>query len=359
MKPKINFKESEGKLLIKIYLNSSKAGRGTYDTGISINSDLWDDERQTCGDPDVNIWMITTRETLQKNFRPDMNPKRLWMSFINNQSQTSATIRDAFEYRLANTQLKPNSRSVYQSVINSLMKAGIYDTPLTEVTPAFLRQYMNSLKVQDSSKFNTFVRIKGAIVTYVRDHRLNIDVEFSGIIKKPKYIPKENEWLTLSEVETLWNADLKWAKKDARDLFVLCCYTGMSMSDALAFNPQKNIKEINGRDFIVFNRIKTDSQCKVPVISQAKAIIDSRSWPVVMNRRSYQYHVSNTLGKIVGKKLHTHMARKTMGSLFLEFGFSIETVSKLLGHSNTSLTSKVYAVVTQAKVERELAEIGI
>jgi len=76
-----------------------------------------------------------------------------------------------------------------------------------------------------------------------------------------------------------------------------------------------------------------------------------------MNRRSYQRQVSNTLGKIVGKKLHTHMGRKTAGALFLEYGFSIEAVSSFLGHQNYQLTAKVYAKITSKKIENEMDRI--
>lgn len=360
MKPKINFREKDGKLLIAIYIN--RQGRGLYDTGIKI--DQWDEEKEETEDPEVNAWMATTKVTLLKQFRPDMTPKRLWQSFINNQSETTATINDAFEYYMANMPMKPSTIVVYKSIIKSLVNGGIYNTPLSDITPALLRSFLNGLvkkdstKLMDSSKFNSFWKIKGAVNRYIRDHRLTIDIDWEGIVKKPKFVRKEDEWLSMEEVQKLLDLPLKWVRKDARDLFCLCCFTGMSMSDALAFSPQKNVKEINGRDFIVFNRVKTDSLCKVPVIKQAKEIIESRPWPIVIAKRTFQYQVGK-LGEVIGRKLKTHMARKTMGSLFLEFGFSIETVSKLLGHANTTLTQRTYAVVTQAKIERELTEIGI
>jgi len=355
---KINFKERNSQLLIMIHLNSSKGGRGLYETGIQINPDSWDEEKQRCDSPDINIWIIQTVETLQKNFRPDMNAKRLWSSFINNQSETTATIKDAFEYYLANMPLKENSVSVYKSVINSLQHAGIYETPLTEVTPALLRMFMNSLKIQDSSKFNTFVRIKGCITRYIRDHRLNIAIDFDGICKKPKYVPKEHEWLTLTEVEKLWNADLKWAVRDARDLFVLCCYSGMSMSDVLKFTPSKHCKEINRREFIVFKRTKTGSECCVPITKQASDIINSREdWPIKIQKRAYQYHISNKLSDIIGRPIHSHMGRKTAGALFLQFGFSMETTAKFLGHS-VMIFSKIYSNISAQKIDNEIERVS-
>lgn len=355
MRPRIIFKEKDGKLLISIAIHGQ--GRASlYETGITVSQ--WSEENETCEDYEINKWMRTTRDTLLKSFRPDMNAKRLWTSFINVQSETTATIRQAFDYYLSNMNLKPNSKSVYISVGNTLQHAGLFDTPLTEVTPALIRGFINGLKTAPSSKFNTLTRVQSAMTRYIKDHQLNISIDLEGIARKPKYVAKPEEWLTGEQVETLWNSKLEWATKDARDLFVLCCYTGMSASDAIAFDPKKNVKEINGRDFIDYTRIKTDSNCKVPIIAQTKAIIESRQWPVRINLRTYQYQV-NKLGELIGKKMNTHLGRKTFGCLFLEYGFSIETVSKLMGHSNTNLTSKVYSKVTQQKIERELMEIGI
>jgi len=145
--------------------------------------------------------------------------------------------------------------------------------------------------------------------------------------------------------------------KDARDLFCLCCFTGMSMSDALAFNPQKHVKERDGRYFIVFSRQKTGSSCEIPVISQAKSIIESREWPVKLNKRAFQYQVAN-LGDAIGRELNTHMGRKTFGALMLEFGFSIEAVSNMMGHKSIVLTSKTYAPITSKKITNEMDRVA-
>lgn len=356
MIPRITFKEKSGRLLLKIAVHGK--GHGIYETGITIDPTRFNEEQQICGDPEIQKWMTSTSNQLLTSFRPDMTAKRLWMSFLNNQSETSATIKDAFEYRLENIPLRDNSKSVYLSVGRTLELAGIYTTPLIEVTPALLRSFINGLKTLPSSKFNTLVRIKASITRYVKDHHLNINLDFDGIAPKPRYAIKAyEEWLTLSEIKKLWDTPLKWSKKDARDLFCLSCVSGMAMSDVLTFDPIKHIKIVNGYEFFDFTRTKTGSRCLVPVIAQAKEIIESRAWPVTMKRRSYQYHVTSTLGGILGKKLHTHMGRKTSGALFLEFGFSIEATSSFLGHKNYQLTANVYAKITSKKIENEMNRV--
>ena len=46
-----------------------------------------------------------------------------------------------------------------------------------------------------------------------------------------------------------------------------------------------------------------------------------------------------------------------MGALFLEFGFSIETVSKLMGHSTINMTQKHYTTITSKKIENEINSV--
>lgn len=351
MKPRINYREKNGKLIIQISIHGQ--GKGLYETGIAVTD--WNEEKEICSDYQINEWMRSTRDTLEKSFRPDMNAKRLWSSFINVQSEIKATIKDAFEYYVRTMNLKPNSQAVYVSVGRSLLRAGIYDLPLSQVTPAILRAFMNGLKIGPSSKFNSFVRVKAAIQRYCTDHQLGIHIDFSGIIRKPKYVPKTDQWLTLDEVQTLLDTPLKWAKKDARDLFVLSCLSGMSMSDVLKFDPSTHLKLIKDQQYIVFNRVKTNSRCNVPVISQAKTLIEGRTWPVKMVPRSYQYNVSN-LGEIIGRKLNTHMGRKTAAALFLQFGFSMETTAKFLGH-NILIFSKIYSSISAQKIENEIERV--
>ncbi len=356
MKPHIHFYEKNGSLIIKISVHGQ--GRGIYDTGITIDPAQWDQEKEQCETYEINRWMLDTRNSLMRSFRPDMKPKRLWTSFVNNQTESKATIKDCFEYYTSNMELKDSSKAVYVSISKALLHAGIYETPITEVSPALIRSFINSLKTKSSSKFNTMVRIKAALTRYVRDHSLDMSWDFEGIAPKPKYVPKQDQWLTLIEVQKLLDAPLRFVKKDARDLFCLSCFSGMSISDVLAFDPKKNMKEFNGREFIVYNRQKTGSQCRVPIVAQARAIIDSRqSWPVKINLRTLQYQINNTLSNIVGRKLNSHKGRKTFGALMLDFGFSIESTSKMLGHSNIIISSRLYAPITSQKIENEMSSI--
>ena len=51
-----------------------------------------------------------------------------------------------------------------------------------------------------------------------------------------------------------------------------------------------------------------------------------------------------------------HTLRRTFGSDLINRGLRLETVSKLLGHSNTTITERAYAQLLAPTIRRELFE---
>ena len=58
----------------------------------------------------------------------------------------------------------------------------------------------------------------------------------------------------------------------------------------------------------------------------------------------------------INKTLHTHLARKTYATYMNRQGYRLSTISKMLGHSNTSITESTYvmfednAVINEARI---------
>lgn len=51
-----------------------------------------------------------------------------------------------------------------------------------------------------------------------------------------------------------------------------------------------------------------------------------------------------------------HTLRRTFGSDLINRGLRLETVSKLLGHANTTITERAYAQLLAPTIRRELLE---
>lgn len=135
----------------------------------------------------------------------------------------------------------------------------------------------------------------------------------------------------------------------ARDLFVFQMYTGLSFSDAQAFN----IKQYkwNGAAWQhIGERIKTG----VPFVSQllppAVRVLEKYDMKVPkMNNADYN-HLLKALGAMAGieTRMHSHLARHTFATYMLRNGAKIESVSRMLGHTNITQTQRYAKVLAQS-----------
>jgi integrase len=55
--------------------------------------------------------------------------------------------------------------------------------------------------------------------------------------------------------------------------------------------------------------------------------------------------------------LHPHSLRRTFGSTLINEGLRLEVISKLLGHSSTTITEKAYAELLAATIAREVRAV--
>jgi len=122
---------------------------------------------------------------------------------------------------------------------------------------------------------------------------------------------------------------------------------------------------IDGGNWIMTKRQKTNTSIKVPLLPHALEIINKYKdhpmtavteslLPKMSNEKlnSYLKEVANFVG--IHKNLTFHMARHTFATtVTLSNGVPIETVSKLLGHSKIS-TTQIYARVLEHKVSDDM-----
>lgn len=163
---------------------------------------------------------------------------------------------------------------------------------------------------------------------------------------------RENtEYLTEDEMTRIRQLELPYcsALDAARDLFVFQAFTGLSYSDAQAFDFSK-YKYIGETWRYVGDRIKTG----VPFVSELLP-------PAVAVLEKYHGGVPNICNadynrrlKVIGNKaniqtrLHSHLARHTFATWMLSKGAKIENVSRMLGHTNIVQTTRYAKVLAQS-----------
>ena len=143
----------------------------------------------------------------------------------------------------------------------------------------------------------------------------------------------------------------------ARELFLFACYTGVPYADAVSITDDNIYTDDNGALWLKYLRKKNEHLGRVKLLPEAIALIEKyRSnerkelFPMIHhpNLRRHMKGLRDLAG--IKTDLVYHMGRHTFGSLItLEAGVPIETISKMLGHTNLT-TTQLYAKVTPKKL---------
>lgn len=147
-----------------------------------------------------------------------------------------------------------------------------------------------------------------------------------------------------------------WMER-VKDLFVFQMFTGLSYSDAEAFDISAYKKE-NGKWRIVGNRIKTGEPYVNVLLPPAVEVLEKYGMRVPQIVNAVYNRELKTIGKALGitTKMHSHLARHTFATWMLKNGAKFENVSKMLGHSNIRTTQR-YAKVLAESVHEDFEMI--
>jgi len=144
----------------------------------------------------------------------------------------------------------------------------------------------------------------------------------------------------------------------ARDLFVFQMYTGLSYSDAQAFNI-RNYKLVDGRWRYNGKRIKTGvpyvSELLPPVID----VLERNGWKVPKIENGFYNKILKVLGMAAGiqTRFHSHLARHTFATWVLSKHVDIQNVAKMLGQKDIKTTQR-YAKVLAESVHDDFERLG-
>jgi site-specific recombinase XerD len=146
-----------------------------------------------------------------------------------------------------------------------------------------------------------------------------------------------------------------------RDLFLFACYTGTAYADVVSITTDNLFTDDEGRLWLKYHRKKTDYRARVKLLPEAIALLekykdDSRDtlFPVQHYQTLRSNMKSLRIMADISQDLVYHLGRHSFASLVtLEEGVPIETISRMLGHSNIA-TTQIYARVTPAKLFEDM-----
>lgn len=151
-----------------------------------------------------------------------------------------------------------------------------------------------------------------------------------------------------------------------RDIFVFQCYTGLAYIDAYQLTSADIKDGVDGKQWIISERQKTNSTAKIPLLPNALEILEKyKNHPVCLKRGTLLPVSSNQKMNEYLKEiavlcgfpftLNTHMARRTFGStITLNNNVPINVVKELLGHASIKQT-EAYAITEQSTIGREMS----
>ena len=247
----------------------------------------------------------------------------------------------------------------YRCTIRYCKEAMQTDKMLSELTPSDMEDiYTHMLhKMSNNSAICYMRKLKTILIYAIHEGYISTNpITFKFHKDKVKKDP-----LTLDEVRRIRTKELGSERvENIRDLFILQCYTGLAFRDMSNLS-KKDIKiDKDGKEWIVKERIKTGVPAFIPILPVVKEILVKYNYhlPTLTNQKynSYLKEIQEVCG--IKKTLHSHLARHTCGTLLLNAGVDMLTVSKVLGHSSTKTTEAVYAKLLPETIMKRVEEVS-
>ena len=249
-------------------------------------------------------------------------------------------------------------------------KYGKEDLPLTEVNGELVRAFEFYLKTEKECQQNTVIRYMKCLKKIT-----NLALANEWITKDPfigiKFHEKEviREFLTMDELLTIYNKKFSLERITVvRDVFIFAAFTGLAFIDVQQLAPEHIVEDQNGNLWIRKPRQKTKNMCNIPLLDIPMAILRKYATHPTCQKKNVLLAVTcnqkmNCYLKeiadlcMINKTLTTHTARHSYAtSVCLANGVSIETVAKMLGHSNIKMTQH-YARVLDSSILRDMNNV--
>ena len=222
-----------------------------------------------------------------------------------------------------------------------------FDVSLQEVTIGFIQSFHTFLMSDKSMAQNTCTKhlkflksLMGRAVSYGY-------IQYNMLANyKIEREPVEIDFLTEEELRRIINFDTSIPRfEKARDFFLFGCFTGLAYIDIKTLEPKHFEKDSEGRIWIKKKRIKTGILSRIPLLPMAKMILEKykggdKLIPIQDASDINKYLKDIAILCHIDKYITFHTSRHTFAStVTLANNISLEVVSKMLGHTNTRMTT--------------------
>lgn len=382
-----NYENKEGKspVMLRVFLNGEMANFGS--TKIFVDKSLWSNatsrlKGRSADALSVNTALDSISTTLQTIYRRFENDESLSLdkirSFYVGKDREYTTFLPIFDKFIEDVRQRVG-RSISKASLQKYsvlrrhfseflsLKYSKKDLGLTDFLPSVVQDFELYLNTVAECSYNTSVKKMKTLKT------VTIYAQKRGYLLHDPFInhrfhlePVNRGFLTDEEILQIANKELDIPRLElVRDIFIFSCFTGLAYIDVANLTPD-NLVTLNGKLWIMTKRQKTSVETNVLVLDIPKSIIDKYShktyrdgklFPVLSNQKtnSYLKEIADICG--IKKNLTFHLARHTFATMSLSKGVPMESVSKMLGHTNIK-TTQIYARITNKKTEHDMEQLA-
>lgn len=363
--------------------------RASFSTGRMIRPDNWDSKRQRAKGKSEEATAINTHlqqisiqlqqkedDLISKGYiiTADLLRDAMLGKIDSLQTKTLMQLfedflsdrrRDVECGKIAKDTFENNNRSAnyVREFIRSRYKRS--DVALHELNHSFISNFDTFLRKDKGMKKNTSVKslrtLKQVIGIAIANGHIKADPFTKFKIQREVV---ERDFLTNEELQRIINHDFEAERlQRVRDIFIFACFTGLSYIDLRTLEPQHIIKDENGRMWIKKRRKKTGILFRVPLLPIPKLILEKyrgneQLLPILNIGTTDEYlkEIAALCG--IEKRISSHTARYTFATtVTLTNRVSLEVVAKMMGHTNTRMTSH-YANVVDEYIGAEMDKLG-
>ncbi|WP_439810238.1 site-specific integrase [Parabacteroides distasonis] len=244
------------------------------------------------------------------------------------------------------------------------LKYSVSDMLIKEINVVFIDSFLLYIKNYHGCTHNTamkFIQRFRTVVNFAKNTGLVTADPFGNY--RVKFEQTDRDYLTMEEITTIYNK--KFASKrleQVRDLFIFSCYTALSYIDVCELTKENIRTSFDGNLWIMTKRHKTNVASNIRLLDIPKAILEKYQdklpngmiLPIISNQKVNDYLKEIATICNINKNLTFHVARHSCAtSVLIANGVPIETVSKILGHTNIR-TTQIYARITDLKVSNDM-----
>lgn len=237
---------------------------------------------------------------------------------------------------------------------------------VSEIDLRFLESFYLYLRKNHNCAHNTSMRYMEKFAAVMNYAERTGKVVHNPFMHYRIYFERtEPIFLTRTEVDSIHQKEFRTQRLiEIRDIFVFCCWTGLSFADVYSLKPSDIQRGFDDKDWVLIRRTKTDVVAHIPLLEVPLKLVNkyrkchpgNKLFPVKCNQKTNEYlkEIADICG--VNKNLTFHMARYTFANLMINYGVSIESLSRMMGH-RTIRTTQSYLNIRDRIIVKDMERL--